>query len=498
MTSSTLYAFSAEAISKSEDGGLSWQTVYTALAGMTISSLALDLQSAGRLYVGLLGPRQCVVADFCGPVGGGVLRSDDGGASWQQLQTNKAVYSLRVDPLTGSTVYAGVSLGLFEGMGVYKSVDSGVSWRRLPQNDIFSLAIDPSNPSTLYASTSFDGIVKSVDGGESWSASGLAGNTIASLAVDPSSSSTVYAGTGSGVFRSRDSGASWHPIGLGGSYVSGLAFDPSSPETAYALVQPGRLFRFTTAPICAADPTTVCLNGDRFRVGVEWRTADGRSGSGRALPVTSNTGSFWFFSPSNIELAVKIIDGTTVNGRFWVFVGALTAVEYEITVTDSLTGEIRAYFNPRGRLSSFADTTAFPSVGASGLTEATDAVAPLASTAYLGATEACAAGPENLCLAGSRFRVEVDWRTKDGRSGSGRAVPLTSDTGYFWFFGASNVELIVKVLDARGINGHYWVFYGALSNVAYTITVTDTETGILKTYENSQGNLASVADTEAF
>ena len=67
-----------------------------------------------------------------------------------------------------------------------------------------------------------------------------------------------------------------------------------------------------------------------------------------------------------------------------------------------------------------------------------------------------------------------------------------------WFFQPSNVELVVKVLDGRAVNGRFWVFYGALSNVEYTITVTDTVTGAVKTYFNPQGNLASVADTEAF
>ena len=57
---------------------------------------------------------------------------------------------------------------------------------------------------------------------------------------------------------------------------------------------------------------------------------------------------------------------------------------------------------------------------------------------------------------------------------------------------------MIKVLDARVINGHFWVFYGALSNVEYTITVTDTETGAVRQYHNPQDRMASFADTEAF
>lgn len=104
----------------------------------------------------------------------------------------------------------------------------------------------------------------------------------------------------------------------------------------------------------------------------------------------------------------------------------------------------------------------------------------------------------SLCLQASRFTVSVAWATTDGRTGAGQAVVLTDDTGYFWFFDPGNVELVVKVLDGRGINGHFWVFYGALSDVRYTITVNDTTGGTYRTYQNPQGNMASVADTSAF
>jgi hypothetical protein len=54
------------------------------------------------------------------------------------------------------------------------------------------------------------------------------------------------------------------------------------------------------------------------------------------------------------------------------------------------------------------------------------------------------------------------------------------------------------VLDGRAINGGFWVFYGALSNVEYTLTVTDTETGRVKTYFNPSRNFGSLGDTSAF
>jgi len=104
----------------------------------------------------------------------------------------------------------------------------------------------------------------------------------------------------------------------------------------------------------------------------------------------------------------------------------------------------------------------------------------------------------SLSLLGGRFEVEVSYRDPFGGQGPGRPVPLTGDSGAFWFFDPGNLELMVKVLDGRTVNGSFWVFYGALSNVAYTLTVTDTFTGAPRVYENPQGRLASRADTRAF
>jgi len=111
----------------------------------------------------------------------------------------------------------------------------------------------------------------------------------------------------------------------------------------------------------------------------------------------------------------------------------------------------------------------------------------------------CTPGAVSLCLNDSRFKVEVSWSAPSlGTSGIGFPVRLTADTVSFWFFTSSNVELVIKVVDGRAVNQRFWVFYGALSDVQYTITVTDAVSGVVKTYSNSQGQLASVADTAAF
>ncbi len=106
--------------------------------------------------------------------------------------------------------------------------------------------------------------------------------------------------------------------------------------------------------------------------------------------------------------------------------------------------------------------------------------------------------PTSLLLCDNRFLVEVDYSTPLGDSGKAPAVTLTSDSGYFWFFSDTNVELLVKVLDGRGINGHFWFFWGAMTDVQYTITVVDTETRGVRTYEGEQGIQKSGNDINAF
>jgi hypothetical protein len=110
----------------------------------------------------------------------------------------------------------------------------------------------------------------------------------------------------------------------------------------------------------------------------------------------------------------------------------------------------------------------------------------------------CEFPPTTLCLDNGRYTVEAAYRTPSGASGDGQAVALTADTGYFWFFSADNVEVILKVLDGCAINGHHWVFSAGLTNVEVTLTVTDHTTGQQKQYVNALGTqYAPVQDTSA-
>lgn len=260
--------------------------------------------------------------------------------------------------------------------------------------------------------------------------------------------------------------------------------------------------------------TPMLLRGDdRFQVRVRWRKPNGDMGFGTPRRLTFETGAFYFFRESNIELMIKVLDGRQENGHFWVFYGALTNLEYEIRVTDSETGAVKTYTNLAGRFGSVGDTRAFPAAGAApnpdvvlsefGASPERLVSMPVVVTGQrsMGASGMgilCAQADDALCLQQSRFRVEVEWERPDGTTGFGAAVSLSPDTGYFTFFRSSNIDLMVKILDGRSVNGHVWVFFGALSNLRYRVTVTDSETGAVKVYENSAGQFSSVGDTQAF
>ena len=115
-----------------------------------------------------------------------------------------------------------------------------------------------------------------------------------------------------------------------------------------------------------------------------------------------------------------------------------------------------------------------------------------------GPTGPCAPDPNALCLSGGRFRVTAAWRSS-AASGTGAAVRLTDDSGYFWFFSANNIEMVVKTLDGCGFNSRFWVFAGGLTNVEVILTVTDLHAGATRSYVNPLGTpFQPLQDTSAF
>jgi hypothetical protein len=123
-----------------------------------------------------------------------------------------------------------------------------------------------------------------------------------------------------------------------------------------------------------------------------------------------------------------------------------------------------------------------------------------AGAATLAEVGPCLADERTLCLNGGRFRVQVSFATPLGGTGYATPGPAISDeSGLLWFFSPGNWELALKVLDGCQVNRHYWVFFAALTDVEYTLTVTDSQTGLTRVYrKDSKNPELPVTDIEAF
>lgn len=111
----------------------------------------------------------------------------------------------------------------------------------------------------------------------------------------------------------------------------------------------------------------------------------------------------------------------------------------------------------------------------------------------------CVPDNQTFCLADGRFQVQVTWEDFEGVPGVGRVLDqYGAESGAFYFFQNDRAELMVKVVDGRQGNGHFWFFAGSLSNVPFELTVTDMVTSVQKTYSNTSGDFASFGDTTTF
>ena len=257
------------------------------------------------------------------------------------------------------------------------------------------------------------------------------------------------------------------------------------------------------AGTCVADGGTICLQDARYAVAVEYEKPDGESGAGQVVHAgTNDSGLFSFFGRDNWEVLVKVLDGCAVNGRDWVFAASATDLGYVIRVTDTMTGELREFRNEGGRLArAVTDATAFAdrceTRPASAAGTSSDGADPGASDVEDEQTGACASG---LCLHEGRFEVDVHWFTDGSERSAARPARAGTDvSGLLWFFEPDNWEMLVKVLDGCGVNGHYWVFAASATDVGFDIEVTDTQTGDVRHYTKNPGEAAvAMADMAAF
>jgi hypothetical protein len=121
-------------------------------------------------------------------------------------------------------------------------------------------------------------------------------------------------------------------------------------------------------PGCTDDADTACLQDGRFKVEVTWETAQPASGTGKVMSfggmrAQNNESVFlWFFSTTNLEIGLKILNACGLNDRYWVFISGLTDVGWHVTITDTETGlVVKEYENTLGSLTqTTADTDAIP------------------------------------------------------------------------------------------------------------------------------------------
>jgi photosystem II stability/assembly factor-like uncharacterized protein len=188
-----------------------------------------------------------------GTAGWGVWHSSDAGTSWVRHRTpfplNSRMQALVVHPTEPHTVFAGGDTGLFV------SRNGGAKWERVGEQGalptIWSLAVDPLDPNTLFAGTRPAGVYRSRDGGRRWEPltldiareCSIGTPFVTSVMVDPDDSRMVWAGVEiDGVFRSLDGGDTW-------THMEEGLYDPDIHAMAIAATQPKRIFASTAREV---------------------------------------------------------------------------------------------------------------------------------------------------------------------------------------------------------------------------------------------------------
>jgi photosystem II stability/assembly factor-like uncharacterized protein len=218
------------------------------IAPAGVRSLLVDFINPNVLYAGTYRTNGCVFSDTL------LFKSTDGGSSWSNsitpTETGCILDGMMVmDPTDPNTLYVGEGGDFGDYYALLKSTDGGASWNITGLgNPANVLVIDPSSPTTLYAGT-YNGVVQSTDGGAKWSVIGLAQTNVNVLAIDPLQPNVLYAATTAtypdtpgfrGLFKTTDGGATWSTINDGlddlldtRAPINALALDPSHADVLF-------------------------------------------------------------------------------------------------------------------------------------------------------------------------------------------------------------------------------------------------------------------------
>lgn len=271
----TIYVGSAGGgVWKTTNAGASFRSVFDKYC-QSIGALAVDQQNPKIVYVGTgeSNMRNTV------SIGDGLYKTVDGGDNWTKiggLDSTEHISKIIIDPKNSNTIYVAAPGALWSDSkhrGLYKSVDAGKTFEKIlyvnEKTGVADIAVDPSNPNTVYASTwefrrqpySFNsggmssGIFKSTDGGKTWKelTNGLPKKPMgrSALAIAPSEPNRILAiveAESTGLYLSTDGGDSWKKqtttlnVESRPFYFSCLVVDPKDSKRVY---RPGFLFSYS-------------------------------------------------------------------------------------------------------------------------------------------------------------------------------------------------------------------------------------------------------------
>jgi hypothetical protein len=179
---------------------------------------------------------------YIGSPSGGFWKSTDGGATYTNLTSNLptlGVSAILVHPTVPNTIFLGTGdrdAGDAPGMGVYKSIDGGITFT--PSNTgmgtptVGMMMFHPADPNTILAATS-GGIYKSIDGGASWTKKSSNSNNYKDIKFKPGDPTIVYATENGKFYRSTNTGDSWTQITSGVIAGSRLVIGVSTLQPTY-------------------------------------------------------------------------------------------------------------------------------------------------------------------------------------------------------------------------------------------------------------------------
>jgi photosystem II stability/assembly factor-like uncharacterized protein len=286
--------------SASSVSSVSWTSVGPSNIAGRIRSIAIDPTNHQVVY--------------CGSVSGGIWKSTDGGGSWTALTDvapNLVIGTIAIDPSNHNIVYAGTGEGYYNvdalrGVGILKSTDGGASWSVIGKSSFTSadtnstiyyinkIAIRPDKPDTLFAAVSAvgTGIWRSYNGGLTWSrvtVSTMTPKFCTDIVIDPVNPDNMYAAFGlfyaDGVYKSSNGGKTWSKLTSG-----------------FPLASSG--YRRISLAIAQSDPAVLyaCLSDSNYYThSIQKSTDGGASWTSLAAPVDNS----------------YMVAGTHLGGQGW-------------------------------------------------------------------------------------------------------------------------------------------------------------------------------------